>query len=259
VDEALASKEEIKRMVDTSSDGGSKSRLYFDDGPPAEYLTFKAAAQAQLRFKDKTKQEEYLCSLLGSKALQRAYALTGDSVFGSASLLWTKLDALFGGRSPDDALNELDRLRQGSKTFETFISEFTDLSAQAGLTEAELRRRIRIQVNGGLQRYLIPASQNATFNELTALARRVTPLAEQDWNRQKKNLPGGHKRERVNAVTTGGKFTGLCYNCQTVCGNSAKNCKLPKKARPEQKGRKAQAGTDAAKALDGSDDEEPEN
>jgi hypothetical protein len=234
-----------------------RSRVYFDDGSPEEYMKFREAAKADLLFAT-TNQEQKLASLLGNTAKGRAYA-GRTTTYGSPTNLWAKLDSLFGGKTVDQAQNELDKLRQGSKDISTFIGEFADLAAQARLTDAQMVRQFGNQVNEGLQQYLLMMPEGTTFNEATSKARQMSPIA----NRQYQRLKGGastHKnkpwhKEKVNMAVATEKepFKGKCYNCDKM-GHMANACRQPK--RPRQQGKKA---TNDATEETAADEEEPEN
>jgi hypothetical protein len=244
-----------------SDDRGQRSRVFFDGGTPEEYLVFKRAAQADLIDAASGEEEKTLKRMLGNKPKGEVYANRTRN-FGSLDSLWEELDAAFGGKTTERATQELIGLRQGGKSIGDFIQEFADLAAQAGIRDPMRAVMFKAQVNDGIKQYIL-ADPSQRFIELAEKARTMGPLAERQFKRAKGG-PSGKQgpKERVNAVRAEkGKFTGLCYNCQTVCGNSAKTCTRPKKEREGQKGRKAQTGaeTTPGKVTEDSDFEEAEN
>jgi hypothetical protein len=255
----------MKRAVkteDMADDSSSRTRVYFDQGPPEEYMAFEAAAKVIL-FDELTdaSQEKKLKGMLGNHALGVAYA-GRVSNYGNATSVFASLAASFGGKTAARARDELDRLRQGSTGINEHIATYNELSAQAQLTAAEKARQFRNTLNEGL-RLVVISSGKQDFNEMAELARETAPLTERQYKRMTSKPTGrpgqGTRPERVNKVQgQPGKrpFGGTCYNCGKP-GHMKRDCRSPAK----EQGRRADHGParGAAPAAEPESEEEEEN
>jgi Zinc knuckle/Retrotransposon gag protein len=242
-------------------DDKSRTRVYFDEGTPEEYMLFEGAAVVVLfDYNGDAAQEKQLKTMLGNHALAVAYA-GRKANYGNAESVFVALRGSFGGKTSGRALSELARLRQGQKEISEHILDFNRLAAQAGLSGETKMRMFIDTLNEGMKIPLTVCSET-DFIGLAEKAREIGPAIDRQWRRSQPKEGGRNRFQKKDKVNSAQEkpardlSTITCYNCDKK-GHYKRDCTAPKK----ESGRKTQdKGPHPSKAPARSEyDEEEEN
>lgn len=166
--------------------------------------------------------------------------------FQTVAEILIALDLGYGGTlayTKVEAVRQLMRLRQGTRSFEDYVQQFQSLAAKSQLDNASLIAALQAGVSGKL------APTAAMIEEDTILGTAIGRLKKVDLMTPNTTFPkrdnGGNKSFKGRASSTDDKpkrdlSAVTCYNCDKK-GHLARDCRGPKRAR---KGKTTEARDD---------------
>lgn len=170
---------------------------------------------------------------------------TAISPFSTIRDVFAVLDPSYAGAgiNPQNAMQQLARLRQGTKEFATFLQEFNTLAAHTGLDSTGRKALLMAGVSGRLAATAVACTTDSYAGMCAKLA-NADRMLPRDKPKQSRGPPVKGRQTQTRDHT---KLT--CYKCQQE-GHIQRNC-------PDNKPRQGKARQTETKAPEANNEPEP--